>query len=92
MRIPVTVELTDREPFTVNIGFKAQGAAEERYNFALSKAAESGIRQEWWAYMAWTQAVHDQTFLGPFTAFWDTLDDMTVGGQGEDPTGPGQEA
>ena len=89
MRIPMTVELADREPFSVNVGFKAQGAAEAKYNFALSKAAGDGIRQEWWAYMAWTQAVTDQSYLGPFKDFWDKLDDITMGAVDGDPTGPG---
>jgi len=89
MRIPMTVTLTGVEPFTVAVGFKAQGAAEERFNFALSKANETGIRQEWWAYMAWTQAVTDTRFLAPWSEFWDQLDDNTMGDAKADPTGPG---
>jgi asparagine N-glycosylation enzyme membrane subunit Stt3 len=88
MRIPMTVALTDTEPFTVSVGFKAQGAAESRYNFAISKANDTGIRQEWWAYMAWTQAVTEGKYLGPWDTFWNALDDITMSDTAPDPTGP----
>jgi hypothetical protein len=88
MRIPMTVELTDREPFTVSVGFKAQAAAESRFDFALSKANDTGVRQEWWAYMAWSQAVTDGKYLGPWDTFWGVFDDLNMGDTLPDPTGP----
>lgn len=89
MRIPMTVTLTDREPFDVNVGFKAQGAAEKQYDFALSNASHTGIRQEWWAYMAWAQSVTDAVYVGPWSQWWDKLDDLTIGAVADDPTGRG---
>lgn len=84
----MTVTLTGGEPFTVAVGFKAQGAAESHFNFALSTAKDRGIRQEWWAYMAWTQAVTDGVYLSPWASFWNELDDLDMGGDAPDPTGP----
>lgn len=76
MKLPLTVTLTDREPFTVAAGPKAISAAEMKYKFRVS---DGSVAIEQLAFMAWSQSVTDGQFLGPWTEFWDALDDLDVG-------------
>ena len=86
MKLGVEVTLTGRDPFTVAAGPRAISAAEKRYGFRIS---DGELDIERIAYMAWTQAVSDTVFLGPFDEFWAALDDLNMVPAGSpNPTGP----
>lgn len=78
MKIGIEYTLTGGDPVTVAAGPKAISAAEKAYTFKVAGAASDGLSIESLAYMAWTQAVRDAVFLGPWAEFWDRLDDLNV--------------
>lgn len=91
MKLNITYTLTGQAPVTVACGPRAISAAERAYDFRVSAAASEGLAMEWLGYMAWSQAVNDARFLGPWTEFWGTLDDLDVTASRPDPTGPAPE-
>ena len=91
MRVPIRYTLHGDEPVTVNCGYRAQAAVEKKYNAALGTLVGEGMRQEAWAYMAWTQAVADSLTTFAFTAFDDALEDLDLT-VSADPTGQVPEA
>jgi len=91
MRVPIGYTLTGADPVTVTCGYQAQAAVERKYNAALGTLIAAGMKQEVWAYMAWTQAARDKLTDLSFTAFSEALEDLDLS-KGEDPPGqaPGQ--
>ena len=90
MRVTVGYTLTGQDPVTVTCGYQAQAAVEKKYDMALSSMLTSGMKQEAWAYMAWTQAVKDKLTEFSFTAFTDALDDLDLSVD-QDPPGQAPE-
>jgi hypothetical protein len=86
MRVTVGYTLAGSDPVTVSCGYQAQAAVEKKYDMALSSMLNDGMKQEAWAYMAWTQAVKDKLTEFSFTAFADALDDLDLT-VGQDPSG-----
>ena len=86
MKIGIEYTLTDGPATVVAAGPKAISAAEKAYAFKVAGAASDGLAIESLAYMAWTQAVRNAVFLGPWSEFWDRLDDLNVVAL-PDPTG-----
>ena len=84
MKLNVEVTLAGADAYQVACGPKAISAAEKHYNVLVS---EGRLAVENLAYMAWAQSVTDQQFVGPWSEFWDKLDDLDVVEGRTDPTG-----
>lgn len=87
MKLTVTYTLTGQDPVTVLCGPMALSAAEKNFHV---KVVTDGLTIEQLAYVAWTQAVKDGRYLGPFTEFTNALDDLDAGAAAGPPT-PGRE-
>jgi len=92
VKLNITYTLTGQAPVSVACGPRAISAAEKAYDFRVSAAASEGLAMEWLAHMAWNQAAIDARFLGPWSEFWTSLDDLDVTAGRPDPTGPSPEA
>lgn len=75
MKLILRYQLADAAPVTVEAGPWAISAAEKKGGRRL---AVDGFDLEEFAYAAWTQAVADGVFLGPWTEFWGPKTDIEL--------------